>query len=109
MARSPKKLLFICSANLCRSPTFERWFKKNRPQYEVKSTGIWYAYYHNRDKAIAWAEKIYVMDLSHELWFRCNRPEVLDKLEVVGISDQYDPDEPVLIQLIEYWIEKKGL
>jgi len=49
------------------------------------------------------------MDLSHELWFKCNQPEVLDKLEVVGISDQYDPDEPILIQLIEYWVEKKGL
>jgi len=97
-------------ANCNRSPTFERWFKKNRTQYEVKSCGCFYSYNTPMTKtALEWADKIYVMDLEQETYIARNFPAFLHKVEVIGISDQYDPDEKALIELIEYWANKKGL
>ncbi len=34
----------MCEGNAQRSPTFEIWFKENRLQYDVKSTGTAYGY-----------------------------------------------------------------
>jgi len=104
-----KKLLFVCMANTNRSPTFERYFKKHFPHYfEVKSTGIYYGSPEVlNENLLKWADIIYVMDLSQEEYINRHFPEQLQKVKVIGISDQYDPDDPVLIELIDYWIRKE--
>ena len=103
-----KKLLFVCMANTNRSPTFERYFKEHHKEFEVKSTGIYYGYPDQLiEKLLKWADKVFVMDLSQELFIKNHFPKYLKKVEVIGISDQYDPDSPELIELIKYWIEKK--
>ena len=105
-----KNILFVCNANVNRSPSFERWTKKNRPRYNVKSCGCFYSYYTPMDEEILeWADKIYVMDLEQETYISRKFHNFLDKVEVIGISDQYDPDETALIELIEYWVRKSGL
>lgn len=105
-----KKLLFVCMGNLNRSPTFERWFKKNRPQYEVKSTGTAYNPTGiQRGILFTWADKIFVMDLSQEMYIAQYYPKHISKVEVIGISDQYDPDEHELILLVQYWAMTRGL
>jgi predicted protein tyrosine phosphatase len=98
-----KKLLFVCSGGVMRSPTFAKWFNKHT-KFEAKFLGLW----NNPDhKLFDWADKIFVMDLSHEYWFQMFRPQLLPKVEVVGISDQYDPDDSDLIDLIKYWYCKR--
>ena len=104
-----KKLLFVCSGNICRSPTFEQWFRENKPEYEVASTGTMYSPRKPKQELFAWADIIFVMDLSHEIYIAQYFPKSLEKVEVVGVSDQYDPNEFELILLIEYWVLKRGL
>ena len=105
-----KNILYVCAANVNRSPSFERWTKKNRPQYNTKSCGCFYSYYTPMDETVLeWADKIYVMDLEQETYIARKYPDYLKKVEVIGISDQYDPDETALIELIEYWVKKKNL
>jgi len=101
------KLLFVCSGNTSRSPSFENWFKENRPYYEVRSAGIYHGYPHQvNHEILEWANKIYLMDLSHELFIATRYPEFLYKCEVVGISDQYSPNSPEIKELIWYWTKK---
>ena len=97
-------------ANVNRSPTFERWFKKNT-SHEVKSAGTYYSQYGkslNRE-ILSWADRIYVMDLEQEMFIKERYFEYLDKVRVIGVSDQYDPDSEALIRLIEYWFKKEFL
>jgi predicted protein tyrosine phosphatase len=99
-----KKLLFVCNANTIRSPTFERWFKKNMKEFEVRSSGTHHGYPYKLDKELLeWADRVFVMDQSQKLYIHERWPNLIDKVEVIGISDQYDPDEPDLINLIIYW------
>ncbi len=102
-------ILFVCNANVNRSPTFEKFFKKFYPKYDTRSAGTYVGYPHIlNEKLMEWADKVFVMDLSQASHIKHNYPELYKKVEVVGISDQYDPDEPVLINLIEFWIGERG-
>ena len=104
-----KRILFVCNANLNRSPTFERYFK-DFPGLEVRSSGTHYGYpYRLNAELLEWADKVFVMDLSQEKFIADNYPLHLEKVNVVGISDQYDTDSPQLIELIEYWNKKNGI
>jgi len=104
------KLLFVCAGNASRSPSCEHWFKENRPQYEVRSAGIYHGYpYQVNEEILAWADKIYLMDLSQETFINRKYPEYLYKCEVIGISDQYVPDSAEIKELIWYWAKKNNL
>lgn len=81
------RLLFVCSGNASRSPSFENWFRENRPQYDVMSAGTNYGcQVELTDEFLECADKIYIMDLSHELIISRDYPEYLHKCEVVGIK-----------------------
>lgn len=101
------KLLFVCMCNLNRSPTFAKWFKKNMPQHESRSAGTYggYPYMLNRE-LMKWADKVIVMDYSQKLFIRKKYGEFIKKVWIVGISDQYNPDDPDLIELIELWVHE---
>lgn len=104
------KLLFVCAANAQRSPSFEIWFKANRPQYEVRSAGCYWGYPYRIDEEIlSWADKVYVMDLEQEIFIARKYPEFLNKVEVIGVSDQYSRESPEINNLIWYWTKKVGL
>jgi predicted protein tyrosine phosphatase len=101
------KILFVCDANLNRSPTFEKWFKENT-EYEVKSTGTFFGYPEKIDKKLLdWANKVFVMDLKQEMEIAKQYPDSLPKVEIIGISDEYEPHSPRLIKLVEYWWKKR--
>ena len=103
-----RKLLFVCMANINRSPSFQRFFEKKYPKYQVKSAGIYYGYPDVlNDELLKWADKVYVMDLEQEIFIAKHYPDCLNKVEVIGVSDQYNPDDDKLIEIIEYWISKK--
>ncbi len=101
------KLLFICAGNAQRSPSFEIWFKKNRPQYDVRSTGTYYGYpYRMNEELLEWADKIYVMDLEQYMFIHRKYPTFLSKVKVVGCSDQYNRESSEINNLIWFWATK---
>ena len=103
------KILFVCNANLNRSPTFEKWYKQKHPHIEVKSCGIYFGYPHQLNKELLdWADNVYVMTLKmakhiHDRY----QKEHYDKVEVIGIEDEFSPDQTELIELIEFWDNQK--
>jgi len=106
----PKNLLFVCEGNEQRSPTFEIWFKKNRPKYNVISAGILsYCPQLLTKELLEWADVVYVMDLIQEMFIARKFPEFLEKVVVVGCDDSYPRESPQLFRLIEYWIKKVNL
>ncbi len=105
-----KKLLFVCEGNAQRSPTFEIWFKKYKPEYEVKSTGTAYGYPERlSEELLEWADKVFLMDLEQEMFMSRKFPEFVSKCEIIGCSDQYPRESPQLNRLIAYWTHKRGL
>lgn len=105
-----KKLLFVCSANINRSPTFERYFKKvEKKGYEIKSAGFYFGDpIQINEKILEWADAVYVMDISHQQAIFRKYPDYITKCNIVGVSDQYQPDGDDLIDLIKFW-EKQVL
>lgn len=105
-----QNILFVCEGNAVRSPTFEAWFKKNRPQYNVRSAGIRsYSSIILTKGLLEWADAAYVMDLEQEMFIQRKFPEFLEKVIVIGCDDDYIGGSDKLILLIEYWVNKIGL
>jgi len=101
-----KKLLFVCAANINRSPTFEKYFRNHyADKYEVRSTGTYHGYPYKIEEVIEWADVVYVMDLSQAKHIKYRFPEEYKKVKVIGISDQYDTNDPALFELIKFWID----
>lgn len=97
-------------ANMQRSPTFEDWFKKYRPQYSVKSCGISLSAEVKISKELLeWSNEVCVMDLEQEMYIQRNYREFLRKVKLIGCSDEYQRDGLDLIRLIEYWVMKMNL
>jgi len=98
------KILIICTAHCNRSPSVHRWLEKHHPEFEVRSGGTWYD---NADlmneKDLKWADVIACADLSHAKFLKEHFPQYMEKVIVIGLSDEYDPDQPELIELIEFW------
>jgi len=105
-----KKLLFVCAGNIQRSPTFEKWFRENRPEYDVRSTGTAHGYpFRMSRELLEWADRIFLMDLEQEMFMARKFPEFLHKTEIVGCKDRYERESEKLYNLIKYWVAKKGL
>jgi len=104
-----KKILFICSANTDRSPTFHNWFARHvdDTKYEIKSCGINGSSYGSiiSEELLKWADYVYVMDLGHFMAIDKKFHEYLEKVTIIGCSDQYSFEEPALISIVEYWAD----
>jgi predicted protein tyrosine phosphatase len=100
------RILFVCTANVARSPTAEDVFREliaNRDVgHEARSAGV------AADPAgrqltavdIAWADLICVMEPAHRAWIAERWSEALPKVRVLGIPDVYSPGDPVLRDLL---------
>jgi predicted protein tyrosine phosphatase len=98
-----RKVLFVCAANLQRSPTAENLFQNWMGRWEAKSAGT------NpvpggvllTQGLIDWADLILVMEAVHAYYlkshFRCDP----SKLRILGIRDRYFRDDPELIQQLK--------
>ncbi|MGA2791633.1 MAG: phosphotyrosine protein phosphatase [Candidatus Bathyarchaeia archaeon] len=99
-AHLKRNVLFICTANLQRSPTAESLFQNWGGSLETKSAGI------NpvsggtllTQELVDWADLILAMEAVHAYYvtahFKCDS----SKIRVLGIRDQYYRDDPELIQ-----------
>jgi len=95
-----EKILFLCSANLERSPTAEALFH-DVPGWEVESAGTKeYAKTRVTRDLLDWADKIFVMEQTHLADIQKILPECILKTVVLGISDQYRKNSKKLIVLL---------
>ncbi|MFH1585801.1 MAG: protein tyrosine phosphatase [archaeon] len=101
-----KKLLFVCSGGLDRSPTAVELFRNNE-KYEAKSCGI-----HPITEStpitkhlLRWADIIFVMEHEHKADILERFPLIIrDKPEIIvlNISNQYVRHDPELEKLLRY-------
>jgi predicted protein tyrosine phosphatase len=93
-----RKVLFVCTANVSRSPTAEDLFQGWKGIWEAKSAGIMPD---PRGKLLTqelidWADLILVMEPIHSEYitshFQCNP----DKIRILNITDKYTRDDPEL-------------
>jgi len=97
-----RKVLFVCAANLQRSPTAENLFQGWKGVWEAKSAGIMPHPKGNplTQELIDWADLIIVMEPIHSQYihakFRCGR----DKIRILNIADIYFRDDPRLISIL---------
>jgi len=107
-------ILFVCTANLQRSPTAEKLFA-NCPGLETKSAGT-DAYYGKQvtQELINWAQVIFVMSEEkegHLSYIKNNFSLGGKKVHDLGISDEYKEDsaelKKVLVEKVSKYIDLK--
>jgi predicted protein tyrosine phosphatase len=97
------RVLFVCSANLDRSPTAERLFQNWMARWETKSAGAMLSLARNplTQELIDWADLVLVMEPVHaefiQVHFKCNP----GKVRVLNIADVYVRDDPELVHELE--------
>lgn len=94
------KVLFVCSANVDRSPTAEALFR-GHPGIAVASAGtLPDAVTPLSDQHIAWADMILVMEEAHRETIARRFGET-GKVAVLGIPDDYRRGDAALIQMLQ--------
>lgn len=101
-----KKVLFVCTANIDRSPTAESLIKQ-RDGFEVKSAGTWqHARKRVTEQLIDWADTILVMERHHKEAIIYLNSESEDKITVLDIPDIYSRNDPELIGILKDKLSK---
>jgi predicted protein tyrosine phosphatase len=95
------KVLFVCTANIDRSPTAEDLLN-GKNCFEVLSAGTWA----NARKSISeslidWADLILVMKECHKEAVLTLKPKSEKKIIVLDIPDIYLRDDPKLVKLLK--------
>jgi predicted protein tyrosine phosphatase len=94
------KVLFVCSANIDRSPTAENLFK-NQAGLEAKSAGVSKtAFTKLTPQLIEWADQIYVMEPKYKRNVTRMVPEAKSKTTSLNIGDFYYRNQPALKKMI---------
>ena len=94
-------VLFVCSANIDRSPTAEKMYK-NVPCWQVMSAGILSDAVNPITKElIEWADHLIVMEPKHRDAVPQIDPGSIGKILVLDIEDNFQRNSEQLIKLIE--------
>lgn len=99
------RVLFVCTANVCRSRVAEGLFReltRGLAGHEARSAGI-RAVPEGRQlgpEDLEWADVVCVMEPAHAAWIERIWPPAQGKVRVLGIPDRYGPDDPVLASLL---------
>ncbi len=97
----PKRVLFVCTANIDRSPTAEALLK-NIEGFEVQSAGVWFNARRRISKdLIEWADIIFVMEDFHKEVIVALKPDAKKKTIVLNIPDIYSRNDPELIDILK--------
>ncbi len=101
-----KKVLFVCSGNVDRSPTAESLLK-GKEGLEVKSAGTWACAKTVVSKELVnWADMIFVMEEQHKETVKKIDPIVEKKIVVLGIEDTYLRNDPKLTDILKEKLSK---
>jgi predicted protein tyrosine phosphatase len=100
------KLLFICTANIDRSPTGEDIYK-NKPGFEAKSAGTeeGYAEVLITKELIVWADTIFCMEQNHRKRVLELDLDAWNKTVVMNIPDDFYRGHPDLVQSIQVRVQ----
>ena len=100
-----KKILFVCSGNIHRSPTAAKLFN-DRKGFEVRSAGTSSGVLNPVDvELIGWADEIFVMEEEHRVTIVRQYPGAASKITVLGIEDNYCRDDPQLKAILKEKLE----
>ena len=99
-----RRVVFVCSGNLDRSPTAEEMFRE-RSDLEVRSAGtsLLSALRTRLSRDLVnWADVIFVMEDRHAEYIaqKLGMPDALEKVIVLGIPDRYRKNDPELRRLL---------
>jgi predicted protein tyrosine phosphatase len=101
-----RKILFVCSGNLDRSPTAEALLK-GKEGFEAKSAGILIGARRRLSKdLIDWADTIFAMEEIHRTAILRISPSAKSKVFVLGIPNLYVRDDPELVKVLKERISK---
>lgn len=101
-----KRVMFVCTGNMDRSPTAEALLK-GREGLEVKSAGTWEGAQTVVSKElINWADIIFVMEEHHRQALKRIAPEAETKIIVLGIEDRYLKNDPELVKILKEKLSK---
>jgi predicted protein tyrosine phosphatase len=111
------KVLFVCTSNVARSPMAVSVFRElagGGGRHEARSAGLGVgARRRVTTRELVWADVVAVMEAGHSVAIERQWPSHAAKLRVLGVPDDYDPDEPELRVLmtakIQVLIERLGL
>jgi predicted protein tyrosine phosphatase len=96
-----RRVLFVCTANIDRSPTAEALLK-NIGGFEVQSAGIWFnARKRISENLIDWADVIFAMEDQHKEAILNLKPDAENKVIVLKIPDIYQRNDPELIEILK--------
>jgi predicted protein tyrosine phosphatase len=95
------RVLFVCFANMDRSPTAEEMFKC-RPDLEVMSAGISAPGGRKlTTQLVEWADRIFVMEREQAKYVEAMVPGAQAKVIVLEIPDIYPRNHPKLRTLLK--------
>lgn len=102
-----KRLLFVCTSNLDRSPCAEALFRNNKI-CEARSCGTMpHAETRITKEAITWADTIFCMEHEHKAFLYQSFPAAFDKeLVVLNIPNTYARNDPGLENLLRIKLAK---
>ena len=105
-------ILFVCHANLDRSPTAEQIYA-NRPGLEVKSAGVgWYAQQPVTAALLQWADAVLCMEEEHKKYIvedfeSVISGKVIDSLDVEDIHPCMHPKlVKIITEKVDAWLSK---
>lgn len=102
----PKKILFVCTGNVDRSPTAENLLK-GKEDFEVMSAGTWiHARRRISERILDWADKIFVMEEEQKEAILQLKPDVENKITVLDIRNNYLRSNPELIRTLKAKLSK---
>jgi predicted protein tyrosine phosphatase len=97
-----RKVLFVCTANVSRSPTAEGLFQGWDGVWEAKSAGI-LPDPRGRlltQELVDWADLIIVMELIHSEYITSHFQCSPDKIRILNVADKYSRDDPELVTVL---------
>jgi predicted protein tyrosine phosphatase len=100
---SRQRILFVCTANVDRSPTAEDLYARD-PRYDVRSAGTAvYATQTLSRELLLWADKVFVMNERHDqhrTLVRMRFPDVQRPLVDLDVEDRWRRGHPELVELL---------
>ncbi|MCP8310110.1 MAG: hypothetical protein L6N95_04780 [Candidatus Methylarchaceae archaeon HK01B] len=106
MTKMSKRILFVCTGNMDRSPTAETLLK-GREGFVALSAGTWMKALRRISKSlIEWSDLIFVMEERHKKSILALKPEAEKKVIVLDIPDVYLRDDPELIKTLKTKLEE---
>ncbi len=98
-----ERILFVCTANLDRSPTAEALYAADG-RYEVRSAGTApFATVPLDRELLLWADRVFVMNEAEDCqrtWIRLRFPDVQRPIVDLDVPDRWARGDPRLVELL---------